>query len=466
MSLTPTLNEFLRDFWQTKARYKVLYGGRASSKSWDAAGYLALLASAYPIRIVCARQFLNRSGDSIYALFKHQINRFRLSDKFDIQSTRITSKAGAEISFYGLWRNLEEIKSLHDIDVLLIEEGGNLTKDQFEILDPTFRKPGFCMIIIFNPTTKQSFPYQYFVVNKPINCVAQKINYLDNPYLNKEFIEQVIEPLKLDDDAYRHIYLGEPRSEEENAIIKLSWVMAAIDAHFKLGMLPEGGKRIGFDVADSGHDACCLVRAEGSIILSIDLWQAKEDELIQSATRAYHAALSLGATLIYDCIGVGAGVGAKIKELNELKKTNVEAVKFLAGGAARFPDAQYAQSGIKNKDFFSNVKAQAWWSLADRFRATYNAVNQIGDYSDEHLISISSNCLHLEKLIDELTTPLKSYDSSGRVKVESKDDLKKRGIESPNIADSLVMSMLTDHPRKAMPPQVKYQAHHEHNWMS
>ncbi|EJD1357995.1 PBSX family phage terminase large subunit, partial [Salmonella enterica] len=35
----PTLNPALRNFWTTQARNKVLYGGRSSSKSWDAAGF-------------------------------------------------------------------------------------------------------------------------------------------------------------------------------------------------------------------------------------------------------------------------------------------------------------------------------------------------------------------------------------------------------------------------------------------
>ncbi|MDI3225777.1 PBSX family phage terminase large subunit, partial [Klebsiella michiganensis] len=35
----PTLNPTLRNFWTTQARNKVLFGGRSSSKSWDAAGF-------------------------------------------------------------------------------------------------------------------------------------------------------------------------------------------------------------------------------------------------------------------------------------------------------------------------------------------------------------------------------------------------------------------------------------------
>jgi phage terminase large subunit len=56
------------------------------------------------------------------------------------------------------------------------------------------------------------------------------------------------------------------------------------------------------------------------------------------------------------------------------------------------------------------------------------------------LIAISSECDHLDRLIDELSTPRKDYDNSGRSKVESKKDLDKRDIPSPNLDDVFVMA--------------------------
>jgi len=46
----------------------------------------------------------------------------------------------------------------------------------------------------------------------------------------------------------------------------------------------------------------------------------------------------------------------------------------------------------------------------------------------------------LEKLINELCSPKKDFDTMGKVKVENKKDLKKRGIASTNLADAVVMS--------------------------
>ena len=56
------------------------------------------------------------------------------------------------------------------------------------------------------------------------------------------------------------------------------------------------------------------------------------------------------------------------------------------------------------------------------------------------MISISSDMPFLEKLKTELSTPKRDFDNNGRVKVESKKDLAKREIKSPNLADAFVMA--------------------------
>lgn len=47
---------------------------------------------------------------------------------------------------------------------------------------------------------------------------------------------------------------------------------------------------------------------------------------------------------------------------------------------------------------------------------------------------------NLEKLKMELSIPMRDFDNNGRVKVESKKDLAKRDIKSPNLADSFIMA--------------------------
>ncbi|HAT3104850.1 TPA: PBSX family phage terminase large subunit, partial [Serratia marcescens] len=155
------------------------------------------------------------------------------------------------------------------------------------------------------------------------------------------------------------------------------------------------------------------------------------------------------AAIVYDSIGVGASSGSKFAEINEERENAsdwgaeaIEYFKFNAGGAVFEPEREY-QPGITNKDFFANIKAQAWWLVADRFRNTYNVINgkeKRESFTDDQLISIDSDCPLLDKLKFELSTPKRDFDKNGRVKVETKDDLKKRDIPSPNVADAFIMA--------------------------
>lgn len=441
---TPTLNPALREFWLSPARNRVLYGGRSSSKSWDAAGFAVYLATQCNIRVLCARQFQNKIAESVYTLLKIQIRRFGLIDQFVITENSIKNKrTGSEFMFYGLWRHIDEIKSLESIDICWIEEAHNLTQEQWDILEPTLRKEGSQFWIIFNPRLTTDFVYKRFVRNTPPDTIKRHINFNENPFLSNTILKVIDAKRNEDEDEFRHIYLGEPLEDDEAVIIKRSWVLAAVDAHKKLGIQPKGVKRIGFDVADSGNDKCATVAAHGFLATHVDEWKAREDELLKSAGRVHALARQLEAEIDYDSIGVGAFAGAQFQSLNVEYDVKIDYFRFNAGAAVLNPERQVDPNdpkSPKNKDFYANLKAQTWWSVSKRFRNTFNAVTKGEIFDEDDLIAISSECENLDGLIDELSTPRKDFDNAGRSKVESKKDLDKRDVPSPNKADAFVMA--------------------------
>lgn len=439
-----TLNPVLKDFWKTKARNRILHGGRSSSKSWDAAGHAVFLAQYCKIRVLCCRQFQNKISESVYTLIKIQIERFGLQDQFDITDKVIRHRVtGSEFLFYGLWRHIDEIKSLESIDICWIEEAHNLTKVQWEILEPTVRKEGSQFWIIFNPKFATDFVYKRFVVNPPPDTIVRQINYLDNPFLSSTIMKVINAAKEEDYDDYQHIYLGVPRDSDDGVVIKRSWIQSALDAHLTVEPLSgtwRGGKTVGYDVADSGDDKNATTSIDGSVCVHLDEWSGGEDELFESAKRVRGTAMTVGAQMIgYDSIGVGAGTGA---HLNNMSPPWRKHYKFNAGGKVVSPKKPYRDTKILNEDFFANLKAQAWWLLADRFRNVHLAVTKGRQFKADDMISLSSTCDSklLDKLMDELATPMRDFDNAGKVKVESKKDLAKREVDSPNIADSFIVA--------------------------
>ena len=95
----------------------------------------------------------------------------------------------------------------------------------------------------------------------------------------------------------------------------------------------------------------------------------------------------------------------------------------------------------KNKDFFGNMKAQAWWSLRMRFQKTYRAVSEGMEFKPDEIISLSSQMPGLKKLTMELSQPTFSVNGVGKVVVDKAPD----GQRSPNYADSV---MICFHPSR------------------
>ena len=103
---------------------------------------------------------------------------------------------------------------------------------------------------------------------------------------------------------------------------------------------------------------------------------------------------------------------------------------------------EYEDTGILWEDMFSNPKAAAWWLFRVRCMKTWRMLNGKGTYPLDELASISSQCPHVHDIVNELSQPKRQYDGVGRMKVESKAHLAKRGIPSHNLADMVIMAYI------------------------
>jgi phage terminase large subunit len=454
--MTVQMNPELRDVWFNPARIKLVYGGRASSKSYDFATAISYMGSVMKLKVVVARQFQNSIAQSAKSLIESRIEALGLSDRYDFQRTiTLDTFTGTEYFYFGIARNITELKSLDNVDILVIEEAGKLTKEQWEIIEPTIRKEGSEIWLVFNPDLATDFVWS-LVLNPPANTIVKSINYDKNPFLSNT-MKATIEDAKvrMPADDFGHIYLGVPRTNDQLSFIKATWLRACIDFHIEYdrpGIL-DGPTRLGFDVADAGEDTSALAECRGGFLASLEEWSSSEDQLLQSVALAYHRALELDATLVPDVIGIGASAIPKIKEMNDAREMEglppVEYGRFHAGEAPS--DNNYMDTTCQ--EFFTNLKGEGWGLLSDRARNTFVLKTAIdagkeGDelpvFEDHELMSLSSELDCLEKLIFELSTPRKVVALDGRIMCEKKSDLKKRGIASPNLADAAIIAYYPD----------------------
>lgn len=178
-------------------RYKVAKGGRGSGKSWAIARLLVEAARRQPVRILCARELQNSISDSVIRLLEDTIEREGYSAEFEIQRSMIRHLGtNAEFMFYGIKNNPTKIKSLEGIDICWVEEAEAVTKESWDILIPTIRKPFSEIWVSFNPKNILDDTYQRFVVNPPDDICLLTVNYTDKSQQLRQRVAAETDPIR------------------------------------------------------------------------------------------------------------------------------------------------------------------------------------------------------------------------------------------------------------------------------
>lgn len=245
--------EKLRVLWEPW-RYKILYGGRGSAKSWGAARSLLLKGTQQSLRIVCCREIQESIKQSVYQLLIDQIKLLELQDCYKVLEKEIVSTLpdnDTQFTFHGLRHNVDNIKSLEGCDICWVEEGQNVSDGSLSKLTPTVRKPGSEIWVTFNPELETDAVYERFIVNHPSNAAVVAMNWRDNPWFPDVLNDDREECLKTrPKDVYLHIWEGHCVRHLEGAIYAEE--LRAADSEGRICKL-EYDRRIGVSVyADLG----------------------------------------------------------------------------------------------------------------------------------------------------------------------------------------------------------------------
>jgi phage terminase large subunit len=219
MQLAVDLPRKAKDTLVPASRFKVLYGGRDSAKSWSIARMLLAKGVAKPERILCTREIQKTIADSVHQLLKDQVAALGLQSFYEIQDKYIYGANGTQISFHGLsGQTATSIKSYEGTTICWVEEAQTISKRSWDLLEPTIRAPGSEIWVSFNPDMDTDETYKRLVLNPPAESIVTKINWQDNPWRSK-VLDAAREKMQAEaPDDYLHIYEGHCRPAVEGAI--------------------------------------------------------------------------------------------------------------------------------------------------------------------------------------------------------------------------------------------------------
>ena len=459
-----TIPSKLEPFLTKKKRFKVAFGGRGGAKSQTVADMLLFLVQTEGHKVGCFRELMNSIDDSVHSLLRAEVERMELQG-FTATDSKIINSNGGEIRYKGLSRNPDAVKSMHGFTRFWVEEAQSISQESLNKLTPTLREEGSEIWFTLNTESSEDPISKRFIVpfydelltngfyEDDLHYIVW-INYNDNPWF-PEVLEQerIFDYQNRPRAEYDHVWLGHFNDSVDNAVIKTEWFDAAIDAHKILGFKPRGQRIVTHDPSDS-RDAKAIVDRHGSVILNA--LENTKDDVNDGCDWALDYAISNKADVFrWDCDGLGISLRKQVNDSLDGKKISWEIFKGSESPANKNEkyepvDGTSTYQNKKNKDVFKNKRAQCYWALRDRFYLTYKAITQpetSGHIDPDKLISISSQIKNLQKLRSEVCRiPLKN-NANGLIQIMDKPEMKKKyKINSPNLADSIMMSM--DSPKR------------------
>lgn len=216
-------------------------------------------------------------------------------------------------------------------------------------------------------------------------------------------------------DLFRIKVLGLFPKATEDTLIPLEWLELAHDRWKKLkaeNFVSRKYARVGIDVAGMGRDSSCFVPRYGNYVPEIKIHQSggKADHM-KVAGVAVQWLVEKNAKVMIDTIGEGAGVYSRLLELG-----------YDNAYSCKFSEGTKGLHDITGQYEFANMRAYCYWAVRDWLNPK-NGFNPALPPCDE--------------LDAELTEVHWSFQSSGSIIIEQKENIKSRLKRSPDRADAL-----------------------------
>ena len=214
--------------------------------------------------------------------------------------------------------------------------------------------------------------------------------------------------------AYQTRVLGDFPSEADDTLISLRLIEEAVERQF--ADITDSDAIMGLDIARFGDDQTVAVVRRGQRVVKLEAFP--KSNLMETTGRALDLARRYGVEkIVVDEVGLGSGVLDRLNEIGEIEAIGVNGGK-----------------NADDTDHYRNLRAQMFDQLKERFV--------------DRSISIPRDA----ELISQLASITYSFNSKGQLVLESKQQIRNSGRQSPDKADALALAFTAPEP----PPEPEF----------
>jgi len=354
------------------------------------------------------RHVLWREVHRLFRRAKFQLEGKLLDTRLELSEVRYALGLSADSD--------EEFQGFHSPNMfIVVDEAEGVEEVIYEAIEGVMTSENCRLLLIGNPTTMSGCFRRAFYEDRELYHNIT-ISALDSPNVkeghpaikglaSQRWVEERRKVWGEDNPIYRARVLGEFPDQAEDTLIPLSAIEAAVNKEGS--SVDEAGPLIiAVDVARFGSDKSVILRRRGMVVEEIKSYRNLDTmKLAGQVAEAINSWQPL--EVMIDEVGIGAGVVDRLKEQgHRVRGINV-------GTTAQ------------DNEHYANLRAEGYWNLRQLFM--------------DGTIALPND----NELIGQIAALRYSFNSLGKAVIESKDEMKRRGVPSPDKADALMLAFLT-----------------------
>lgn len=309
--------------------------------------------------------------------------------------------------------------------LLIADESSGVPDPVFEAASGSMSGHNAMTILTGNPVRGQGFFFDThgLLAGDGTNGTwwTKKVACQDVPkQVSADFIEDMARRYGVNSNQYRVRVLGEFPTSDDDTIIPFDKVEPSLHRDVKPN--PAAGRVWGVDCARFGSDRSTLAKRHQNVLTEpIRAWYKLDTMELASRIKLEWDTTPPSMRPVEICVdanGLGAGVADRLRQLGlPVRCINVSESTSATGA-----------------DRYQRLRDELWFKMREWF------------YGLDVLIPVEYADARYSggDLVGELTKPRYKFLPNGKIKVESKDELKKRGVPSPDLAEALMMTFASE----------------------